>query len=131
MTRRTIRRMVVVLLAVAMVASCSSMKGPPNTVSAQFFRNPDLVWACLQETLDTLGYEVESSNRYDGVIRAVGHSPGGSPGVALRIDQVMRTLDQVNVYVKPQAADPDNPPGEKALVKAARDFVTVLERKLK
>ena len=84
----------------------------------------------VDRTLETLGYEVESSNREDGVIRAVGTSNGDSPGVVLEIDQVMRTLDQVNVYVRPVAADPNAPPGDEALTRAAQDFVTVLKRKL-
>ena len=51
--------------------------------------------------------------------------------IALAIDQVMRTQDQVNVYVKPSfggdrgSADPD-------LLKAAADaFVKALEKQLK
>ncbi len=50
--------------------------------------------------------------------------------VALQIDQVAWTQDQVRVYVKPVALDTSSPVGQEALDKVAADFLTVLKRKL-
>ena len=128
-TRRT------VLAAVAMICggllvSCSSLKNPPGTVTAQFFQNPDRVWEGIELTLETLGYVVESSNRDEGMIRAASAADDRTPSIALDINQVMRTEDQVNVYVRGVPDDTSAPPDQESLEKAALDFVTVLKRKL-
>ncbi len=119
----------VVMTAGSMV-SCASVKNPPGTVTAQFFRNPDRVWEAIQLSLETLEYVVESSNRDDGVIRAARPADDQTPWVALDISQVMYTQDQVNVFVRGVAEDPAAAPSQEALDKAAQDFVTVLKRKL-
>ena len=106
------------------------MKNPPGTVTAQFFQNPDRVWEAIQLSLEILEYVVESSNRDEGVIRAAKTADDQTPWVALDINQVMYTQDQVNVYVRGEAEDPSAPPSQEALDKAAQDFVTVLKRKL-
>ena len=125
-------RLAVLFLAVLAVffSGCSSVKTPPDTVNANFFENPNRVWAAIEISLDTLDYEVESSNRPDGKMRAVpGGDSDGMP-VALQIDQVAWTQDQVRVYVKPVALDTSSPVGQEALDKVAADFLTVLKRKL-
>ncbi len=123
------RRGVLVVLVAGFVVSCASVKNPPGTVTAQFFQNPDRVWDAILLSLDTLGYEVTSSNRDDGVIRAA-LPAGDTSGVGLEINQVMNTQDQVNVYVRGVAEDASSSPSREALDKAAQDFVTVLKRKL-
>jgi hypothetical protein len=118
-----------VVVASMVMASCASVAEPPGTASAQFFQNPDRVWAAIGETLETLGYEVETSNRIDGVIRAVAAAGVEFPGIVLEISQVMHTGDQVNVYVKPSPAVGSTADREAANA-AAGDFVSVLKRKL-
>jgi uncharacterized lipoprotein len=123
------KRSLLVVLVAGFVVSCASVRNPPGTVTAQFFQNPDRVWDALELSLDTLGYEVTSSNRDEGVIRA--KKPADDPsGVGLEINQVMYTQDQVDVFVKGVAEDPTAAPEQAALAKAAQDFVAMLERKL-
>jgi len=118
------------VMTAGLVVSCASVKNPPGTVTAQFFQNPDRVWEAIQISLETLEYVVESSNRDEGVIRAAKPADDQTPWVALDINQVMYTQDQVNVFVRGVAEDPSAAPGQEALDKAAQDFVTVLKRKL-
>jgi hypothetical protein len=113
-----------------LMISCASVKNPPGTVTAQFFQNPDRVWEAIQLSLDTLDYVVESSDRDEGVIRAAKPAADTTPWIALDINQVMYTGDQVNVFVRGVAEDPSAAPSQDVLDKAAQDFVTVLKRKL-
>jgi uncharacterized lipoprotein len=123
------RQSFLVVLVAGFIVSCATVRNPPGTVTAQFFQNPDRVWDALGLSLDTLGYEVTSSNRDEGVIRA--RKPADDPsGVGLEINQVMYTEDQVDVFVKGVAEDPTAAPEQAALARAAQDFVAVLERKL-
>lgn len=122
--------LVVTVISVAMALSCASLKNPPGTVTAQFFQNPDRVWEGIELTLESMEYVVESSNRDEGVIRAAKPADDQTPWVALEINQVMYTEDQVNVFALGVPEDPSNPPDPQTLEKAAQDFVTVLKRKL-
>jgi len=127
------RSFVLVLAAVmtaGLMVSCASVKNPPGTATAQFFQNPDRVWEAIQLSLDALDYVVESSNRDEGVIRAARPSDDTTPWIALDINQVMYTEDQVSVFVRGVAEDPSAAPSQETLDKAAQDFVTVLRRKL-
>jgi uncharacterized lipoprotein len=129
-----VRRLVAVTALVAVVISltaCSTLQGSSeNTWTASFFKDPDSVWNAIELSLLELDYEVADQNRPDGVIRAESSPAEDGTVIALAIDQVMRTEDQVNVYVKPSfggdrgSTDPD-------LLKAAADeFVRVLKGKL-
>ena len=120
----------VVVIAAGLLVSCASVKTPEGTFSAGFFQNPNRVWEGIDLTLEILGYEIESSNRADGVLRAVPTAESESPGTVLEINQVMNTDDKVSVYVKGVAADPGAPPDQDALDKAANEFLTVLTRKV-
>jgi hypothetical protein len=132
---RSIRRFVATsaLIAVAIsLAACSTFRASSDdTRTASFFENPDRVWNAIELALLELDYEVISVNRPDGVIRAESSPSEDGTVIALAIDQVVRTEDQVNVYVKPSiggdvgSADPD-------LLRAAADeFMKVLEGELK
>jgi len=123
------RQSLLVVLVAGFIVSCASVRNPPGTVTAQFFQNPDRVWDALELSLDTLGYEVTSSNRDEGVIRAK-KPAGDTSGGGLEINQVMYTQDQVDVFVRGVAQDPTAAPEQAALAKAAQDFVDVLKRKL-
>ena len=120
----------VAVMAVVMAVGCASLKNPPGTVTAQFFQNSDRVWEGIQLSLEALEYVVESSNRDDGVIRAAKPADDQTPWIALEINQVANTQDQVNVYVRGVPEDPSAAPDQETLDKAAQDFVTVLKRKL-
>jgi hypothetical protein len=130
MIARSSALMLAVVLATGLMMSCASVKNPPGTVTAQFFQNPDRVWEAIQISLENLEYVVESSNRDEGVIRAARPADDQTPWIALDINQVMHTEDQVNVYVRGVAGDSSAAPGQDELEKAAQDFVTVLKRKL-
>ena len=123
------RQCLLVVLVAGFVVSCASVRNPPGTVTARFFQNPDRVWDALGLSLDTLGYEVTSSNRDEGVIRAK-KPAGDTSGVGLEINQVMYTEDQVDVFVRGVASDPVASTNQEALARAAQDFVAVLKRKL-
>lgn len=118
------------VVATGLLVACASVKNPPGTATAQFFQNPDRVWEAIQLSLDTLDFVVESSNRDEGVIRAARPADDTTPWIALDINQVMYTQDQVNVFVRGVAEDPSAAPSQETLDKAAQDFVTVLKRKL-
>jgi len=120
------------LIAIAIsLASCSTFQASSDdTRTASFFENSDRVWNAIELALLELDYEVISVNRTDGVIRAESSPSEDGTMIALAIDQVVRTEDQVNVYIKPSiggdagSADPD-------LVKAAGDeFLAVLKKTL-
>lgn len=115
---------------IGFLVSCASTQNPPGTVATHFFQNPDRVWDGIEVTLDTLGYEIESSNRADGVIRAAPTAASATPGTALEINQVMNTDDEVRVYVKPVPVDPGAGENPEELSRAATDFISVLRRKL-
>ena len=129
-TPRSFVLVLAAVMAVGLMVSCASVKNPPGTVTAQFFQNPDRVWEGIELSLETLEYVVESSNRDEGVIRAAKPADDQTPWVALEINQVMYTQDQVNVFALGVPEDPSNPPDPQTLEKAAQDFVTVLKRKL-
>jgi hypothetical protein len=122
--------MVVLPIAVVTYSGCATVKNPPGTVAVRFVQNPDRVWEGIQLSLETLDYVVESSNRDEGTIRAAKPAEDGKPGVALEINQIMYTDDQVDVYVRGAARDSSNAPVQEILDAAAQDFVAVLERKL-
>ena len=120
----------VTLIVMLSSVGCASVKTPPGTSTVSFFQNPDRVWAAIEMSLDTLEYEIVSSNRFDGKMRAVPLADDDGPSIAYEIDQVAWTSDQVKVYVKPVAADSDSSVDQSDLDKAAADFLAVLKRKL-
>jgi uncharacterized lipoprotein len=128
-TFRSLALAVVAVVATGFIVSCASVRNPPGTVTAQFFQNPDRVWDALGLSLDALGYEVASSNRDEGVIRAK-KPAGDTSGVGLEINQVMYTQDQVDVFVRGVAGEAASSPNQEDLDRAAQDFVTLLKRKL-
>jgi hypothetical protein len=137
-TPATCRRLIGLAAAIGLAASmfstgaCSSFEGSSEGIwTASYFENPDRVWNAIELALLELDYDVVTENRVDGVIRAESGASDDGTVIALAIDQVMRTQDQVKVYVKPSlggdrgSADPD-------LLKAAAEaFLENLEDKLK
>ena len=123
---------VALVFTVLLAAGCSSYQASPEgTWTATYFENPDRVWNAIELALLELDYEVITENRDDGVIRAESSADDDGMVIALAIDQVMRTQDQVNVYVKPAVVG-DQGSSDPDLLKAAADeFVKVLENKLK
>ena len=128
---RDILPVAIVIGALTFCPACSSWsKSPPDTWTASYFKNPDRVWAGILETLIDLGYDVAESNRQDGRIRTEPHVGEESPGVVLTIDQVMRTGDQVNVYVKSSFGDAGEDANPDVLKGAGDQFVAALDKKL-
>jgi hypothetical protein len=123
-----------VALAVAMVVSlsaCSTFKGSSDgTWNTSYFTNPDRVWGAIQLSLIDLDYEVVSENREDGVIRATSEPAEDGTVIALAIDQVMRTEDQVHVYVKPSFAGDRGSTNPDLLRAAADELIKALNEKL-
>lgn len=130
-----IRRFVAATALIAVVISlpaCSTFQGSSDdTWTVTFFENPDRVWNAIELALLELDYEVITENRADGVIRAASSPAEDGTVIALAIDQVMRTEDQINVYIKPSFGG-DGGSGNPDLLKAAADrFVKTLEEELK
>lgn len=116
-----------VLVMALSLAACSSLGNTPEGWRVNSFKDPDTVWTAIEVTLLELDYEVVAKNRPDGVIRAESGAADDGTVIELTIDQVVRTDDQVSVYVKPSfvgdggSVDPD-------LLKAAADeFVRTLK----
>jgi len=128
-------RVAMVALAIVMVvslSSCSTFKGSSEgTWSTSYFTNPDRVWGAIQISLIDLDYEVVSENRNDGIIRATSEPAEDGTVIALAIDQVMRTEDQVHVYVKPTFAGDQGSTNPDLLRAAADELIKALDDKLK
>ena len=100
------------------------MKGSSEgTWNTSYFTNPDHVWGAIEIALIDLDYEVESKNRSDGVIRAMSAPADDGTIIALAIDQVMRTEDQVHVYVKPSFGGNEGSTNPDLLKAAAEHFL--------
>ena len=129
---RVLRQVVATVLVSGIVSlsACSSTDSSTGGRRANFFKDPDRVWAAIELSLLELDYEVTESNRFDGWIRAQSVPAEDGTVIELAIDQVVRTDDQVSVYVKPSfgsSGGADNPD----LLKAAADaLVKTLETTL-
>jgi hypothetical protein len=113
-------------------AACSSyLASPEGTWTATYFDNPDRVWNAIELALLELDDVVITDNRDDGVIRAESSGSDDHTVIALAIDQVMRTEDQVNVSIEPSfGGDPESADGN--LLKVAADaFLKRLDDKLR
>ncbi len=118
------------VLLMTVCSACSSSRSvSEGTWRESYFQDPNRVWAAIETSLDELGYEVIEKNRYDGVIRAQSAPADDGTVIVLDIDQIVRTEDQVNVFVRPsfgggKDADP-------ALLKSVADrFMGRLNAKL-
>lgn len=125
----------IVALAIGMVvslAACSTFKGSSDgTWNTSYFTNPDRVWGAIQLSLIDLDYEVVSENRDDGIIRATSEAAEDGTVIALAIDQVMRTEDQVHVYLKPSFAGDQGSTNPDLLRAAAEELIKALDDKLR
>jgi uncharacterized lipoprotein len=124
---------VAVLVAMVMsLAACSTFNGSSDgTWHTSFFTDPDRVWGTIQLALIDLDYEVVSENRNDGIIRAISEPAEDGTVINLAIDQVMRTQDQVNVYIKPSFAGDQGSANPDLLRAAADELIKALDDKLK
>ena len=122
-------------LAIVMVislSSCSTFEGSSDgTWNTSYFTNPDRVWGAIQLALIDLDYEVESENREDGIIRATSDPAEDGTVIELAIDQVMRTEDQVHVYIKPTFATDGGSQNPDLLKAAADELIKALDEKLR
>ena len=123
--RRGNKAPVVFLAAMSLTFSaCSTLKGSSEgTWNASYFTDPDRVWDAMEIALIDLDYEVVSENRSDGVIRASSVPTDDGTVIALAIDQVMRTEDQVHIYVKPSFGGDGDSNNPDLLKKAAEQFL--------
>lgn len=129
---RVLRQMVMTVLVAGVVSlsACSSTDSSTEGWRANFFKDSDRVWAAIELSLLELDYEVTESNRFDGLIRARSVPTEDGTVIELAIDQVVRTDDQVSVYVKPSFGSGGGA-GNPNLLKATADaFVKTLESKL-
>lgn len=121
----------IVVIALSLCPACSSLSGSsPNTWTGTYFQNPDRVWAAIIETLIDLDYRVAESSRYDGKILTEPREGENLAGVVLSINQIMRTSDQVKVYVSPSAGEAWDGVDPVALKAAADQFMAALNKKL-
>lgn len=123
--RRRERAVVAILVAIVVsLSACSTFKGSSEgTWSASYFADPDRVWGAIEISLIDLDYEVVSKNRPDGVMRAISEPADDGTVIELAIDQVMRTDDQVKIYVKPSFASDDGSTNQDLLKAAADAFI--------
>ena len=122
---------VLMVLCLAISIGCSSLsKASPTTSTGSYFHNPDRVWAAILEALIDLDYVVAESNRTDGTIRTEPRVLESGAEVVLAIDQVMQTLDQVKVYIKPAngAGEVQATPAD--LDAAGKGFLALLNKDL-
>lgn len=125
----------VAALAIVMVvslSSCSTLKGSKEgTWNTSYFTDPDRVWGAIQLALIDLDYEVESENREDGIIRATSEPSEDGTVISLAIDQVMRTEDQVHVYVKPSFVGDGGSTNPDLLRAAADELIKAMDDRLR
>jgi hypothetical protein len=118
------------LLAVVVTLSACATSGGGSQWTGSYFKDPDSVWNAIELTLLEFDYEVSTRNREDGVIRAESEPDEDGAVILLAIDQVMRTEDQVKVYIKPSFSV-QGPSKSQDLLKAAADaFLKSLDAKL-
>jgi hypothetical protein len=121
----------ILIALILSLSACSALKADSdNTWTSSFFTDPDRVWGSIHLSLIELDYEVVSENRFDGVIRAKSEPAEDGTVVALAIDQVARTEDQVNVYIKPSFSGDEGSKKTDLLKAAADEFVRTLNSKL-
>lgn len=121
-----------IIALVISVAACSTFRGSSeDTWTATFFENSDRVWNAIELALLELDYEVTTENRTDGVIRAESAPAEDGTVISLAIDQVVRSEDQVNVYIKPSFGGDGVSTSQDLLKAAAEAFVKVLEDQLR
>jgi hypothetical protein len=119
------------LIAVVIsLTACSTLENSSDGWRVNFFKNPDSVWAAIELSLLELDYEVIAKNRPDGTIRAESKPADNGAVIALAIDQVMRTENEVSVYVTPSFAGGGGSANPDVLKAAADEFVKSLERTL-
>ncbi|MEJ2581254.1 MAG: hypothetical protein P8127_06395 [Acidobacteriota bacterium] len=122
---------ILLIVIVAISIGCSAYLGSSDdSWTATFFKDPDRVWSAIELVLIDLDYEVVEENRTDGMVRAQSDPAEDGTVVALAIDQVMRTNDQVNVYVKPSFVGDAGSRNPDALKAAADEFVKALQSKV-
>ena len=92
------------------------------------FENSDRVWAAIKLALVELDYEIEESHREDGKIRAT--RTGGEMVIELNIDQIQRTQDQVNVFIRPGDGGGATSATRKDLDAAGDRFLEILNGQL-
>ena len=120
-----------VIATVVSLTACSALKGSSDgTWKSSYFTDPDRVWASIQLSLIELDYEVVSENRPDGIIRATSEPADDGTVIELAIDQVMRSNDQVHVYVKPSFAGGGGSTNPDLLRAAADELIKALDDKL-
>ena len=115
---RVVAAATVTVLVFTLSACATSGGGTARTGS--YFKDPDSVWFAIELTLLELDYEISMKNREDGVIRAESEADDDGTVILLAIDQVMRTEDQVKVYVKPSFSE-EGPSGSADRLRLAAD----------
>jgi hypothetical protein len=122
----------VFIAMVVSVTACSTINGSSDgTWNASYFTDPDRVWGAIQLALIDLDYEVVSENRDDGIIRATSAPAEDGTVIELAIDQVMRTEDQVRVYVKPSFAGDRGATNPDLLRAATEELIKAMDDKLR
>lgn len=113
-------------LALVVGFACSSTAPAAEEWTASYVDPPDRVWATINQTLDTLGYDIEEADRHESIIVASLAADETSPAVTLRIAQVAHT-EVVRVHVSPLDGNTDTARYQAA----AREFLAALDATMK
>ena len=128
MTIHHLKSLVLIAVLVASAACSTSNPAEDSPWRANFFQNADRVWSAIQMSLIELDYDVEESDREDGTLRAI--SSKDDVSIALAIDQIQRTEDKINVFVRPADGGGAKTAGRDELDSAAEGFIKLLNSKL-
>jgi hypothetical protein len=113
-------------LAVVAGLACSSAAPAAERWTASYVDPPDRVWVAINQTLETLEYEIEEADRHESIIVATAGAEDPATQVTLRIAQVAHT-EVVRVHVRPQ----DDTTDIERFEAAASEFLASLDATMK
>ena len=119
------------VVGLSLVWGCSAYRNAGSgELTSSYFIPPQNVWTGIERTLVELDYLITDQNRIDGRLRAESTPEDGGAMIVLHVDQIMRTNDQVHVYVKPADGGGDRPATPAELEAAGKTFLAALDKDL-
>lgn len=127
MNNRSMKTTVLLGMALVMLGSlgCASLKTEGDPWTTHYVGDPDRVWTALHISLVELDYDVETENREEGTIHAIGTGDVEGASVVLSIDQMMVT-NNVKVYVRVAAGAGEPAMSRDQQEKHAKDLLALV-----